>query len=215
MGCDGIGEQGRKKGKHGKEQQEYELTWRHGSSNPPPQAGPPTSPFHTSPGCPGPHPTWPQTPPRMDGASTASLGSCSAPPHSHSKELPPHIQPQSALLQLHTISPRPAVICPFQELPPLLFGGSLEVLEGCNEVTPQPSLLQAQQAQLPQPVFVGEVLQPSVHLCLTQLLAVGLVGKLVFIAECSVQCYAKQVNIEFVPNNLQGEGDQSLRVWKN
>ena len=32
-------------------------------------------------------------------------------------------------------------------------------------VTPQPSLLQAEQAQLPQPVFAGEVLQPSEHLC--------------------------------------------------
>ena len=62
------------------------------SSNPPPQAGPPTSPFHTSPGCPGPHSTWPSTPSRLDGASTASLGSCSAPHHSHSKQLPPHIQ---------------------------------------------------------------------------------------------------------------------------
>ena len=34
---------------------------------------------------------------------------------------------------------------------------------------PQPSLLQAEQAQLPQPVFVGEVLQPSDHLCVPPL----------------------------------------------
>ena len=33
-----------------------------------------------------------------------------------------------------------------------------------NDVTSQPSLLQAEQAQLPQPVFVEEVLQPSDHL---------------------------------------------------
>jgi len=39
----------------------------------------------------------------MDGASTASLGSCSAPHHSHGKELPPDIQPKSSLLQLKTI----------------------------------------------------------------------------------------------------------------
>jgi len=44
-------------------------------------------------------------------------------------------------------------------LTPLPFVGSLYVLEGCNEVTPQPSLLQAEQAQLSQPVFVGEMLQ--------------------------------------------------------
>ena len=28
-----------------------------------PHAGPPTAPFNTRPGCPGPHPTWPCTPP--------------------------------------------------------------------------------------------------------------------------------------------------------
>jgi len=78
-------------------------------------------------------------------------------------EVPPHIQPQSALLQLQTISPCPALISPLKELPPLLFVGSLQVLEGCTEVTPQPSLLQAQQAQLPQPVFVGEVLPCRAH----------------------------------------------------
>ena len=42
------------------------------------QAGLPISAFNTRPGCPGPHPTWPWTPPGMDGASTTSLGSCSS-----------------------------------------------------------------------------------------------------------------------------------------
>uniref|UniRef100_A0A8C9F9F6 C2 domain-containing protein n=1 Tax=Pavo cristatus TaxID=9049 RepID=A0A8C9F9F6_PAVCR len=41
---------------------------------------------------------------------------------------------------------------------PLLFVGSLQVLQGHNEVSPQPSLLQAKQAQFPQPFFIGEVL---------------------------------------------------------
>ncbi|XP_075282414.1 zinc transporter ZIP13 isoform X2 [Opisthocomus hoazin] len=40
----------------------------------------------------------------------------------------------------------------------------LQVLEGCSKVTPEPSLLQAEQPQLPQPVLIGEVLQPSDHL---------------------------------------------------
>jgi len=31
-------------------------------------------------------------------------------------------------------------------------------VEGCNEVSSQPSLLEAEQAQLPQPVFIGDVL---------------------------------------------------------
>ncbi|KAK4814330.1 hypothetical protein QYF61_014844 [Mycteria americana] len=37
------------------------------------------------------------------------------------------------------------------------------LLEGCNKVSPEPSLLQAEQPQLSQPVLVGEVLQPSHH----------------------------------------------------
>lgn len=36
-------------------------------------------------------------------------------------------------------------------------------MEGCNEVSLQPSLLQAEQAQFPQPLFLGELLQPSNH----------------------------------------------------
>ncbi|KAK4825361.1 hypothetical protein QYF61_026880 [Mycteria americana] len=39
----------------------------------------------------------------------------------------------------------------------------LKILEGFNKVSPQPSLLQAEQPQLSQPVLVGEVLQPSDH----------------------------------------------------
>ncbi|KAK4810857.1 hypothetical protein QYF61_008829 [Mycteria americana] len=39
----------------------------------------------------------------------------------------------------------------------------LKILEGCYKVSPQPSLLQAEQPQLSQPVLVGEVLQPSDH----------------------------------------------------
>ncbi|KAK4829553.1 hypothetical protein QYF61_005222 [Mycteria americana] len=39
------------------------------------------------------------------------------------------------------------------------------LLEGCCKVFPQPSLLQAEQPQLSQPGLVGEVLQPSDHLC--------------------------------------------------
>jgi len=68
-----------------------------------------------------------------------------APHHSHSKELLPDIQPQSSLLQLKSILTCPVIIYPCKELTPLLFIGSLWVLEGCNEVTPQLSLLQAEQ----------------------------------------------------------------------
>jgi len=37
-------------------------------------------------------------------------------------------------------------------------------MEGHNEISPQPSLLWAEQARLPQPFVAGEVLQPSVRL---------------------------------------------------
>ncbi|KAK4815839.1 hypothetical protein QYF61_008442 [Mycteria americana] len=39
------------------------------------------------------------------------------------------------------------------------------VLEGCNKVSLEPSLLQAEQPQLSQPVFIGEVFHPSDHFC--------------------------------------------------
>ena len=51
-------------------------------------------------------------------------------------------------LQLKTISPWPDVSYTIEELAPLLFVGSLYVLEGFSEVTPLPSLLQAKQGDL-------------------------------------------------------------------
>jgi len=41
---------------------------------------------------------------------------------------------------------------------------SPQLLEGLNEVSPESFLLQAKQAQFPQPFLIGEVLQPSDHL---------------------------------------------------
>ena len=67
-----------------------------------------------------------------------------APHQSPGKALPPYIQPKSSLFQLRTVPPCPAVIYPFKEFTPFLYVGSLRVLKGCNEVTPQLSLLQAE-----------------------------------------------------------------------
>ena len=39
----------------------------------------------------------------------------------------------------------------------------LDVLEGCNETSLEPSPLQAEHAELPQPFFIEEVLQSSDH----------------------------------------------------
>ena len=47
----------------------------------------------------------------------------------------------------------------------LLLISSLQVLEGCNGVSPEPSLLRVEQAHLPQPFFPREVFQPSDRLC--------------------------------------------------
>ena len=44
-----------------------------------------------------------------------------------------------------------------------IFISSLQVLEGCSEVSLEPSLLQAEQAQFPQPFFIRKVLQPFEH----------------------------------------------------
>jgi len=41
----------------------------------------------------------------------------------------------------------------------------LQALKGCYKVTPESSLLQAEQPQFSQPVLIGKVLQPSDHLC--------------------------------------------------
>ena len=85
------------------------------------------------------------------------------PHHSPSKELPPAIQPKSSLLQLKTTSPCPAIIHPLVDSP-TIYRLPLGT-KSCDEVILQPSFLQVEQAQLPQPVFIGEVLQPSDHLC--------------------------------------------------
>jgi len=48
---------------------------------------------------------------------------------------------------------------------PTVLQAPLWVLEGCNKVSVEPSLLQAEQPQLSQPFLIGGVLQPSDHFC--------------------------------------------------
>ena len=66
--------------------------------------------------------------------------------------------------QFKTIPPCPITIHSHKQLFPFLFVRSLQVLEGRNKVSPEPSLLQAKQSQFPQSFLLGEVLQPSGHL---------------------------------------------------
>ena len=93
-----------------------------------------------------------------DGASTASLGSCA------SASAPTDFFSMYRLSQFRIILSCPVTIRPGKKLVSLLFISSPQILEGCNQVSPEPSLLQAKQTQLPQPVFIGEVLQHSDHL---------------------------------------------------
>jgi len=60
------------------------------------------------------------------------------------------LQPFPLVLSLHAL---------VKSLSSLLVG-PLQVLEGCNKASLQPSLLQAEQPQLPQPFLTGEVFHP-------------------------------------------------------
>ena len=88
------------------------------------------------------------------------------PHHPLGEKLPPNIQRKPPLSQFKTIPPCPVTIHPCKQLFPLLFICSLQILEDRNEVSPQPSLLQAKQSQFPQPFLIGEMLQAFDHLAL-------------------------------------------------
>ncbi|KAK4816292.1 LOW QUALITY PROTEIN: hypothetical protein QYF61_014590 [Mycteria americana] len=90
-----------------------------------------------------------------DGASTTSLGNLF-------QCLTTFIS-ESTLFQFKTIAPCPVTTGLAKKSVPIFPIGPLYVLEGCYKVSPQPSLLQAEQPQLSQPVLTGEVLQPSDH----------------------------------------------------
>jgi len=65
--------------------------------------------------------------------------------------------------QFKAITPCLVTTCPCQKSLSSFLTGPLQVLEGCNKVSLQPSLLQAEQPQLPQPFFKAELLQTSNH----------------------------------------------------
>jgi len=54
---------------------------------------------------------------------------------------------------------------PLSKVPLQLSCRPLQVLEGSNKVSLEPSLLQAEQPQLSQPALTGEVFQPSDRFC--------------------------------------------------
>ncbi|NXJ45685.1 KLH29 protein, partial [Spizaetus tyrannus] len=101
--------------------------------------------------------------------------------------LPPHVTPQLPLMPAHyQLQPQPSqplsnMVVNLQSQPlytnsqplsmssmsgvgPVAHPGPGAVLESCCKFSPEPSLLQAEQHQVSQPVFIGEVLQPPDHL---------------------------------------------------
>jgi len=125
------------------------------SSSKPPAMGwlPPT----TS-GCPRSHPTRSWMPPDM-GHPQLLWAAVPGPHLPQSKKF----LPKSLLFYFKAIPLCPIIIYPCKKSVSLLLISSLQVLGSRNEISPEPSLLQAEQNQLPQPFLIGEVLQPPEH----------------------------------------------------
>jgi len=116
----------------------------------------PTSLFNTRPSFSGPHPIWPWTTPGV-GHPQPLWAACS------SIWVKTFILTSSLNLSSFSFKPFPLALSLSNYVKsspsvPLLLVSLLQVLEGCNEVSLEPSLLQAKHAQLPQPFFIGEVL---------------------------------------------------------
>uniref|UniRef100_A0A8B9GGU0 Uncharacterized protein n=1 Tax=Amazona collaria TaxID=241587 RepID=A0A8B9GGU0_9PSIT len=74
-------------------------------------------------------------------------------------EFLPQIQSKLPLFKFEPVTPCPLTTVPNEESLPSIPIGPLQILEGCYEVSTQPSLLQAEQPQLSHSIFIREVLQ--------------------------------------------------------
>jgi len=81
--------------------------------------------------------------------------------HPHHKIFLPYIQPKSTLLQFKTIASCPVTTGSDQKSFSMFSVSSLYIWKGSNKVSPEPSLLRAEEPQLSQSFFIGEVFQPS------------------------------------------------------
>ena len=73
-------------------------------------------------------------------------------------------------LNLPSFQFKPVTLCPVatsavNKFVPIFLRNPFQELEGCYKVSPQPSLLQTEQPQLPQPFLIGEVFQHSDQFC--------------------------------------------------
>ena len=83
--------------------------------------------------------------------------------HPQREEVLPHVQLELPRLQFVPVAPCPVAGHHWKESGPVLLTPTLQIFMGISKVPSQPSLLQAEQAQLPQPLLVGEMLQSPPH----------------------------------------------------
>ena len=76
----------------------------------------------------------------------------------------PHVQTELPLLQFVPVAPCPVTGHHWKESGPVLLTPTLQIFICIDKVPSQPSLLQAEQAQLPQPFLTGDMLQSTHHL---------------------------------------------------
>jgi len=89
--------------------------------------------------------------------------------HPQREEVLPHVQMELPILQFMPIAPCPVAGHHWKESGPILLTPTLQIFIRIYKVPSQPSLLQAEQAQLPQPFLIAEMLQ-SPHCTLSPLL---------------------------------------------
>jgi len=83
--------------------------------------------------------------------------------HPQREEVLPHVQMELPVLQFVPIAPCPVTGHHWKESGPILLTPTLQLFIGISKVPSQPSLLQTEQAQLPQPFLIGEMLQSPHH----------------------------------------------------
>jgi len=83
--------------------------------------------------------------------------------HPQREEVLPHLQLELPPLQFVPVAPCPVAGHYWKESGPILLTPTLQIFRSISKVPSQPSLLQAEQAQLPQPFVVGEMLQSPHH----------------------------------------------------
>ena len=84
--------------------------------------------------------------------------------HPQREEVLPHVQTELPVPQFVPIAPCPVTGDHWKELIPILLTPTLQIFVGIYKIPSQPSLLQAEQAQLSQPFLVREMLLSPSHL---------------------------------------------------